>query len=803
MNHSIQDFERSCVRRAIVSPRWLPGSNSVFWYRRETETGQFQFILVDCDKGLRRMAFDHAGLASELGKYTLEHIGPYGLPFWWINVAADCTWVRFQFNGKTWQYTRSGKLEDWEGSFDTGGFDHGCKETPSPFSRESSTTTLTNHTANLIDYFWISNSGDAQYYGSLRPGQTKTLTAYVGHIWRLKLRDSEKRVSFDMKSQPSTAMVEQSPLGLILIWETALSSQNSGNISAGEASSTRTKPFVRDFNLWVHDSEGTEKQISFQGVAGDEFKDVYTSPDERHAVVWQCKPASKHLVHLVESSPKDQFRPKLISEEYLRPGDNVEVKRPRLFDLVEGSETFVDDALFQNPYALTNVGWSDDGQKYRFIFNERGHQRLRLLEIAIDGAVAVLVEESSKTFVDYANKLFYKLLPSTNELLWASERDGWNHLYLFNLIDGTLKNQVTKGSWMMHSVEYVDENQRQVWFRGVGMVPTQDPYHMHLACVAFDGSGLRVVTRGDGTHTWIWGPDKRFLIDSWSRVDLLPRAVVRAAKTGKEVVFLQEEQVDPALETIWTPPERFFAPGRDGKTNIYGIMIRPRDFDSLKKYPVLERIYAGPQSFYTPKAFQDLTEYRRVADQGYVLVCVDGMGTNWRSKAFHDICHKNLKDAGFEDRIAWMRAAAESRSWMDLSRVGCYGSSAGGQNAAAAVIHHSSFYKAASASAGCHDNRMDKLWWNELWMGHPVDASYEDCSNITHAHKLGGSLMLAVGELDTNVDPSSTLRLAHALIEAGKDFDMVFVPGGTHYVSDMAFVMRKQDAFFRKHLQSG
>ncbi|KAF4505950.1 hypothetical protein G6O67_007845 [Ophiocordyceps sinensis] len=229
--------------------------------------------------------------------------------------------------------------------------------------------------------------------------------------------------------------------------------------------------------------------------------------------------------------------------------------------------------------------------------------------------------------------------------------------------------------------------------------------------------------------------------------------------------------------------------------------MRPRDFDGAVKYPVLEYIYAGPQSFYTPKAFQDLAKLRRVADQGYVVVCADGMGTNWRSKGFHDVCHKHLKDAGFADRMAWMRAVAESRPWMDLSRVGCYGSSAGGQNAAAAVIHHGGFYKAAAASAGCHDNRLDKLWWNELWMGYPVDASYEDSSNITHAHKLGGALMLAVGELDTNVDPASTLRLANALIEAGKDFDMVYVPGGTHHVIDTAFVMRKQDAFFKRHLQ--
>lgn len=177
------------------------------------------------------------------------------------------------------------------------------------------------------------------------------------------------------------------------------------------------------------------------------------------------------------------------------------------------------------------------------------------------------------------------------------------------------------------------------------------------------------------------------------------------------------------------------------------------------------------------------------------------MGTNWRSKKFHNICYKNVKDAGFPDRIAWMQAAAKSRPFMDLSRVGCYGYSAGGQNAAAAVIHHADFYKAAVAGAGSHDNRLGALLWGEMFMGYPVDESYDECSNVTHAHKLGGALMLCIGGMDNNVDPASTLRLAHKLIEADKDFDMVLVPKGAHHAGETPWAERKMYAFFKKHLQ--
>lgn len=760
------------------------------------------FFLVDCEQGHRSLAFDHEKLAAKLSQDG-QLLQPDELPFSWIDIDRSAECVRFKYHDKIWKFSQDGFLTEWEGSFYEGRFDQGCEELASPWSRESAAMTLVNQTTKRIDFKWISNDGDARFWGPLQPGRSRVVNSSLHHYWRLELDKSAPRnsVAIQLKSHRCTVVIEDSPLGLSLSWQSDPLVENDLDKVSGQGAGPRCEPFLRSSNVWVRQPDGSESQISFHGFSDNEFKDVYPSPDGQFTIAMLCKPASEASLHLIDVMPQDQFRPKLVTEEYLRAGDNVEVKRPCLFNLDTRTEIPVDTSLFANPYAITSIGWSSDSQKYYFVFNERGHQHLRLLEMNRKGAVKVLVEEKRVTFVDYHQKTYFKLLLKTNEFLWASERDNWNHIYLFDLNDGKLKRQITKGEWNVHSIDFVDVKQRKLWVRALGVMPDQDPYYAHLVSVNFDGSMLQVITEGDGSHTWQWGPDRRFLIDTWSRVDCLPKSAVRDAETGKEVVFLQQEQLDPDLEGEWRPVERFNAPGRDGKTQIYGTLVYPRDLDETKSYPIIEYIYAGPQDFYTAKAFRPSTDFRNLADRGYIVVRSDGMGTNWRSKRFHDVCYKNIKDAGFPDRMAWIRAAAETRSFMDLSRVGCYGYSAGGQNAAAAVLHHADFYKAAVAGAGSHDNRLGHLQWGEMFMGYPVDESYDRCSNVTHAHKLGGALMLCIGGLDNNVDPASTLRLAHKLIEADKDFDMVIIPKDAHHAGETPWAERKMFAFFKKHLQ--
>ena len=254
---------------------------------------------------------------------------------------------------------------------------------------------------------------------------------------------------------------------------------------------------------------------------------------------------------------------------------------------------------------------------------------------------------------------------------------------------------------------------------------------------------------------------------------------LREADDGSLVCELERADWSALLATGWKVPERFVAKGRDGKTDIHGVIFRPTNFSPDKKYPVIEQIYAGPQGAFVPKRFAALHRPQSLAELGFIVVQIDGMGTNWRSKAFHDVCWKNLGDAGFPDRILWLKAAGQKEKAMDLNRVGLYGGSAGGQNALGGLLLHGDFYKVGAADCGCHDNRMDKVWWNELWMGWPLGPHYAEQSNVTLAPRLQGKLLLTVGELDRNVDPASTMQVVNALIKANKDFELIVFPGAT------------------------
>jgi dipeptidyl aminopeptidase/acylaminoacyl peptidase len=289
----------------------------------------------------------------------------------------------------------------------------------------------------------------------------------------------------------------------------------------------------------------------------------------------------------------------------------------------------------------------------------------------------------------------------------------------------------------------------------------------------------------------------KFYIDTYSRVDLAPVSQLRRSDDGNVLLDLEKSDISELLAAGWHPPEVFSAMGRDGKTDIWGTINRPFNFDPAKKYPVIESIYAGPQGNFVPKRFsaavQPLTEL------GFIVVQIDGMGTANRSKTFHDVAYQNLGDAGFPDRILWHKAVAAKYPYYDITRVGVYGTSAGGQNATGAVLFHPEFYKVAVSNSGCHDNRMDKIWWNEHWMGWPLGPHYSTSSNVDNAYRLQGKLLLVVPELDTNVDPSSTYQVVNALIKANKKFDFLTVPGGNHGAGG-AYYQRLLQDFFVHHL---
>jgi dipeptidyl aminopeptidase/acylaminoacyl peptidase len=331
------------------------------------------------------------------------------------------------------------------------------------------------------------------------------------------------------------------------------------------------------------------------------------------------------------------------------------------------------------------------------------------------------------------------------------------------------------------------------------MVPGKDPYLLHSYRINFDGTGLTPLTETDGNHTVVFSPDLKYFVDTWSRIDLPPVVELRRTADRRLLMDVERADIQELLKMGYRMPEVFSAKGRDGQTDIWGVVFRPRSFDPSRKYPVIEYIYAGPHDSFVPKSFSPFHSMQALAELGFIVVQCDGMGTSNRSKAFHDVCWKDIADGGFPDRIPWIKALAAKDPSCDISRVGIYGHSAGGQNTLTALLFHPDFYKAGVSSCGCHDNRMDKISWNEQWMGWPIGPEYAASSNVDNAWRLQGNLLLSVGELDTNVDPASTMQVVNALIKANKVFDLIVLPGQGHTTGG-TYGDRKRYDFFVRHL---
>jgi dipeptidyl aminopeptidase/acylaminoacyl peptidase len=348
-------------------------------------------------------------------------------------------------------------------------------------------------------------------------------------------------------------------------------------------------------------------------------------------------------------------------------------------------------------------------------------------------------------------------------------------------------------------VIHVDEQKRQILFSASGMYPGKDPYFVHYYRINFDGSGLTPLTTVDANHNVTFSPDRKFYTDVYSRVDMAPVAEVHKTEDASLVAAVDKADITALVAAGWKAPEVFVAKGRDGQTDIWGVIYRPTNFNPSKKYPVVENIYAGPHSSFVPKSFAAYNAMQATAEIGFIVVQIDGMGTSNRSKAFHDVAWQNIKDAGFPDRILWHKAVAAKYPYYDVTRVGLYGTSAGGQNSLGGLLFFPDFYKVAVSAAGCHDNRMDKIWWNEQWMGWPIGEQYAASSNVDNAWRLQGKVLLVVGEMDHNVDPSSTMQVVNQLIKHNKDFDLLLVPGMDHG-SGGAYGDHKRYDFFARHL---
>ncbi len=559
--------------------------------------------------------------------------------------------------------------------------------------------------------------------------------------------------------------------------------------------------FIKNYNVYIRNQKDKkEVQLSFDGSSGDFYSSYISwSPDSKKFAVNKVRKNEDHFIYFVESSPKTQLQPILQKRNYLKPGDALPIKRPSLFNIETLKQIPVETQAFENQYELSNPKWNESSSAFTFEFNQRGHQAFQVVGVdGTSGIVRVIIDEQSKTFIDYSGKHFRHDLDKRGEIIWASERDGWNHLYLIDSETGKVKNQITKGNWPVREVVKVDEKKGIILFKASGQNPGEDPYFIHYCKVNFDGSGLVDLTPEKSEHQATFSADFSYFADTYSTVNTPPVTVLRRITDGAIIMQLEKADIADVLAKGWIAPEPFVAKARDGVTDIWGNIYRPSTFDPNKKYPIIEYIYAGPHSSFAQKAFRPASSaFSGLAELGFIIVQLDGMGTSNRSKAFQEVCWKNLKDAGFPDRILWIKAAAEKYSYMDTTRVGLFGGSAGGQSTLSGLLFHPDFYKAGSSSCGCHDNRMDKMWWNEQWMGYPIGPQYAECSNVVNADKLRGKLLLIVGEVDDNVDPASTMQVAAALIAAKKDFELVVLPGMNHTLGGEYGEQKRRDFFVK------
>ena len=565
----------------------------------------------------------------------------------------------------------------------------------------------------------------------------------------------------------------------------------------------KLEALVRNYNVAIRES-GSRKLtlLSTDGSEGGyyDLQSLEWSPDSTRIAVYKVKPGYRRFVRYVESSPEDQLQPKDSTMQYAKPGDVLDVESPVIFDAAGHAPIVVDNALFPNAYDMSRLQWRKDSRAFTFEYNQRGHQVYRVIEVdAATGRARALISEEPKTFFCYSGKKFRHDVADGKEIIWMSERDGWNHLYLYDGVSGTVKGQITKGEWVVRSVVKVDEEARQIYFGAGGMDPGRDPYFVQYYRIGFDGSGLTALTAADANHVLTFSTDMKYYLDTYSRIDAAPVSELHRTSDRSMLGQIERGDIGGLLKAGWKPPEVFTAKGRDGTTEVWGVIYRPTHFDPSRKYPVIENIYAGPQGSFVPKSFAAYNQMQAQAELGFIVVQIDGMGTSNRSKAFHDVAWKNLKDAGFPDRILWHRAVAARYSYYDISRMGIYGTSAGGQNSLGALLFHPEFYKVAVSAAGCHDNRMDKIWWNEQWMGWPVGAQYAESSNVDNAHRLEGKVLLVVGEMDHNVDPSSTMQVVNQLVKHNKDFDLLVVPGMDHGFGG-PYGEHKRFDFFVRHL---
>lgn len=607
--------------------------------------------------------------------------------------------------------------------------------------------------------------------------------------------------------------------------------------------------FIRDFNLWMRDvATGAETPLTADGEKdfGYATNNAGWTKSDRPVVVWS--PDSKKIatfqhdgrevgeMYLVSTNVG---HPRLEAWKYPLPGDEHIFTIHRVVIDTETKEitrlqmppdphrsTLCDHVVCGGEWV--DVQWADfapagatsdqdlpaealakaGGDLLAFVSTSRDHKHeaLRVAQVAT-GEVRTVLEESVETFFESGNgRVNWRFLPASNEVIWFSQRDDWGHLYLYDLATGALRNQITTGEGNVTQLLRVDEETRQLYFLGVGKEAGRDPYFVHFYRIGFDGTGLTLLTPENAHHTISLSPSGRYFVDTYSTPDVPPVSVLRDM-SGATLMELEKADISRLTATGWQPPMPFTVKARDGVTDLYGLMFRPSHFDPSKKYPIINNIYPGPQTGSVgSRSFSAARgDAGAIAELGFIVVKIDGMGTPWRSKKFHEAYYGNMGDNTLPDQVAGMRELAARYPWIDLARAGIYGHSGGGYATASAMFQYPDFFKVGVSQAGNHDNRNYEDDWAEKWQGlldknADGTTNYDNQANQLDAKHLKGKLLLAHGTMDANVPVYSTLLVVDALIAANKDFDLILFPNRGHGFGNEPYMVRRRWDYFVEHL---
>ncbi|MGI4979033.1 MAG: DPP IV N-terminal domain-containing protein [Janthinobacterium lividum] len=590
--------------------------------------------------------------------------------------------------------------------------------------------------------------------------------------------------------------------------------------------------FLRDWNLWMRDvATGEEKALTTDGVtdygyATDNAGWTHSnravavwSPDSKSVATFQQDQRKTGMMYLVSTNVG---HPTLDAWHYPLPGDkDVTMIERVVIDTDSSKVTRLKTPPDQHRSSLCDdiscrgggwddVQWAADGKSLAFLSTSRDHrvENLMMADVAT-GAVRPVMNETVSTFFESGNgRVNWRYLSKRNEILWFSERSNWGHLYLYDAGTGALKHAVTTGDWNVTQLLRVDEKSGEIFFEGVGREKGWDPYYSATYRTNLDGKGLKLLTPENSNHAATLSEDGKYLVDLYSTPQIPPVAVLRDGE-GKRLTEIATADISRLKATGWLPPVGITVKARDGKTDLYGVMYKPSNFDASKKYPIVNYIYPGPQtgSVGSRNFVASRGDSPALAELGFIVVSIDGMGTPWRSKKFHEAYFGDMGDNTLPDQVAGMKQLAAENPWIDINRAGVWGHSGGGYATADAMFRYPDFFKVGWSESGNHDNRNYEDDWAEKWLGlddATTKKAYDDQANQNIAKNLKGKLMLVHGTMDDNVPPSNTLLVVDALMKAGKDFDLLMVPNAHHGYADQApYIARRRWDYFVTNLAGG